>query len=50
MATPFPTIAEEIERYLRTGNTDPYLAAWPGGPVEGGRRARADLRGALVRE
>ncbi len=26
-----PTIADEVERYLRTGETDPHLAAWSGG-------------------
>ena len=45
-----PTIPEEIERYLRTGDTDPHNRAWPGGYLESARRARADLRGALVRE
>lgn len=45
-----PTIAGEIERYLRTGETDPHLEAWPGGFIERARRAREDLRGALVRE
>ncbi len=45
-----PTIADEIERYLRTGDMDPYSSAWPGGFMEGGRRAQADLRGALVLE
>jgi len=23
-------IADEVERYLRTGETDPHHAAWPG--------------------
>ena len=50
MPTSPTTIADEVERYLRTGETDPYLAAWPGGVIEAGRRAHADLRGALVRE
>jgi hypothetical protein len=45
-----PSIADEIERYLRTGETDPYEAAWPGGVMERGRRAHADLRAALVQE
>jgi hypothetical protein len=45
-----PTIAGEIERYLRTGNTDPVNAAWPGGVMEGGHRAHDDLRRALVSE
>ena len=44
------TIAIEIERYLRTGDTDPHLAAWPGGFMERAHRAHADLRGGLVRE
>jgi hypothetical protein len=44
------SIAEEVERYLRTGETDPYLAVWPGDFREKGRRAQADLRGALVDE
>jgi hypothetical protein len=45
------TIAGEIERYLRTGETDPHHAAWPGnGFMERASRARRDLRGALVRE
>jgi len=45
-----PTIADEIERYLRTGDTDPHHAAWPGGFMERAHRAHADLRGGLVRE
>ncbi len=45
------TIADEVERYLRTGDTDPHHAAWPGnGFMERANRARDDLRGALVRE
>lgn len=24
-----PSIADEVERYLRTGQTDRYQAAWP---------------------
>lgn len=44
-------VADEIERYLRTGNTDLYFAAWPGGNfIEQAQRARADLRTALVAE
>jgi hypothetical protein len=50
VSTSPPTIADEVERYLRTGETDPYLAAWPGGVIEGAHRAHADLRGALGRE
>jgi hypothetical protein len=45
------TIVDEVERYLRTGETDPHHAAWPGnGFVERADRADEDLRGALVRE
>lgn len=43
-------IADEIERYLRTGETDPHLTAWSGGFMERANRAHDDLRGALVRE
>jgi hypothetical protein len=46
-----PGIAGEVERYLRTGKTDPHHAAWPGnGFMERASHAREDLRGALVRE
>jgi hypothetical protein len=45
------SIADEVERYLRTGETDPHHAAWPGnGLMERANRADEDLRGALVRE
>jgi hypothetical protein len=43
-----PTVAQEIERYLRTGETDPHRSAWSGGFLERERRAHDDLRGALV--
>jgi len=44
-------LAAEVERYLRTGETDPHHAAWPGnGFMERANRAHDDLRGALVRE
>ena len=43
-------IREEIERYLHTGDTDPYAAAWPGDFLERHERAREDLREALVAE
>jgi hypothetical protein len=45
-----PSIADEIERYLRTGDTDIDGRAWPGDFMERGRRQRADLRRALVEE
>ena len=45
------TTTDEVERYLRTGETDPHHAAWPGnGFMERANRAHDDLRGALVRE
>ena len=44
-------IADEVARYLRTGETDPHRAAWSGGGfMERANRAHEDLRGALVRE
>lgn len=51
MPTAPSTIADDVERYLRTGETDPHHAAWPGnGFMERANRAHEDLRGALVRE
>ena len=44
------TINDEIERYLRTGESDPIYAAWSGNFMERANRAHEDLRGALVRE
>lgn len=44
------TIADEIERYLRTGDADMDGWVWPGDFMERGRRQHADLRGALVEE
>jgi hypothetical protein len=44
------TIADEIERYVRTGDADIDAWAWPGDFMERGRRQHADLRGALVEE
>jgi hypothetical protein len=44
------SIASEVERFLRTGETDPIYAAWPGGVMERARRAHDDLRRALVDE
>ncbi len=45
-----PTIAGEIERYLRTGATDLLCTAWPGTFMERAKRAHGDLRDALVHE
>ncbi len=44
------TVAQETERYLRTGESDPYRSAWSGGFLQREKRARDDLRNALVRE
>jgi hypothetical protein len=43
-----PAIHVEIERYLRTGESDPLCAAWSGSFMERAKRAREELRGALV--
>lgn len=45
-----PTVASETERYLRTGQTDPFMAAWPGTWSERAERSRHELRTALIRE
>jgi len=45
-----PTIAAEVERYLRTGDADDLADAWPGDIMERGRLQHADLRRALVDE
>jgi hypothetical protein len=50
MTTATVSIKEEIERYLRTGDSDPLHTAWPGGFTERAQRAHDDLRNALVRE
>ena len=47
---PQPTIAAEIERYLRTGDADMDARAWPGDIFDRGKLQHADLRGALIRE
>jgi hypothetical protein len=41
---------KEIKRFLETGESDPYAAHWPGGPVLGGREASLHMRAALVAE
>jgi len=43
-----PIIAEEVERYLLTGESNPLYLAWSGGFLERANRAHDDLRGALV--
>lgn len=50
MADARASIADEVECYLRTGDTDPHFAAWSGGFMERAHRAHDDLRHALVRE
>jgi hypothetical protein len=44
-----PSIAEEVERYLLTGESDPLYSAWSGSFLERANRGHDDLRGALVR-
>jgi hypothetical protein len=44
------TAAKETERYLHTGESDPYRSAWSGGFLQREKRAHDDLRNALVRE
>ena len=51
MTSRTPTVADEIERYLRTGDSDPHLAAWSGRSfIENAQLAHADLESALVAE
>jgi len=46
-----PAVATEIDRYLRTGDTDVYHRAWRGESfMARARQAHEDLRGALVAE
>ncbi|MGH7819288.1 MAG: hypothetical protein ACREQ9_05910 [Candidatus Binatia bacterium] len=41
---------EEIARYLRSGDYDPYFSAWPGDFCESATRAGAELKSALTAE
>src|SRR6267154_370438 len=43
-----PKVVDEIERYLRTGDTDFKHMAWSGGFMDRVNQAHDDLRGALV--
>lgn len=43
-------IAEEIRRYVRTGEADATGSPWPGDIIERGRRQHADIRAALLEE
>jgi hypothetical protein len=47
---PTASVHEEIERYLRTGRTDPHHAAWSGDFLERAKRADRELREALLAE
>ena len=49
MAEAQSTIAEAVERYLLTGESDSLHSAWSGSFLERSKRAHNDLRGALVR-
>lgn len=46
-----PAVANEVERYLRTGDTDPHYSAWSGDrchesrPPRAGRPTTLGLRG-----
>ncbi len=51
MTSTTPGVAAEVERYLRTGDTDPDRAAWPGDNfMECARLAHGDLESALIAE
>jgi hypothetical protein len=46
-----PTVAQEIERYLRTGDIDPRYTAWSASSfLEKAQNASSDLKNALVAE
>src|SRR6478609_7755533 len=49
VAEPNPKVADALERYVRTGDTDIMHTAWPGGFMDRVHRAHDDLRGALLR-
>ncbi len=42
------TVADEIERYLVTGSSDPVYSAWPGNIVERATRGHDELRAELI--
>jgi len=51
MTSTMPSIATEVERYLRTGDSDPDHAVWPGHNfIESARLAHEDLENALFAE
>jgi hypothetical protein len=43
-----PSVADEIEKYLLTGSSDPVYAAWPGNIMERATRGHDELRAALI--
>jgi hypothetical protein len=51
MTSMTPGVAAEVERYLRTGDSDPNHAAWSGANfIESARLAHGDLENALIAE
>ena len=51
MTSTTPSVAAEVERYLRTGHSDPDHSAWPGDNfMESARLAHGDLENALIAE
>jgi len=51
MTSMTPGVAAEVEWYLRTGDSDPNHAAWPGANfIESARLAHGDLESALIAE
>lgn len=51
MTSMTPSVAADVERYLRTGDSDPYYAAWSGAKfIESARLAHGDLENALIAE
>lgn len=51
MKSTTPEVAAEVERFLRTGDSDPSHAAWPGDNImECARLANEDLESALIAE
>ncbi|HXJ42291.1 MAG TPA: hypothetical protein VNH18_23630 [Bryobacteraceae bacterium] len=43
-----PNVADEVERYLLTGSSDPVYDAWPGNIMERATRGHDELRAALI--
>ncbi len=45
-----PTIEQEVNRYLRSGESDPSHASWSGDLLQRGQQGRHDLRAAPLGE